>query len=154
MALNYNFVQILEAGRLALSERPKVKEIKGLVSTDCHQIVIILSVKDRPQNIGVEAEACGVQWQWLKVANASKITDQERLLFKSMVHTIYKAILDNQSVLVHCSAGLHRTGMFAYALLRHANLDREEALEVIKQMRPVTWEALEEKYLTLAETLY
>ncbi|OJJ14899.1 hypothetical protein BKI52_40810 [marine bacterium AO1-C] len=154
MALNYNFIQILDAGKLALSQRPKVKEIKDLVSADCDRVVTILSVKDRPQNIGVEAEACGMQWHWLKVANAGKITDQEHLLFKSMVHTIYDAILDNQSVLVHCSAGLHRTGMFAYALLRQANLDREEALEIIKQMRPATQEALEEKYLSLAEGLY
>lgn len=154
MALSYNFVQILNAGKLALSGRPKVKEIKDLANEDCDRVVTILSVKDRPQNIGAEVEACGLQWNWLKVANAGKITTQERLLFKSMVHTIAEAILDNQSVLIHCSAGLHRTGMFAYALLRYANLDREETLELVKQIRPATHEALEEKYLTLAEELY
>jgi len=154
MALNYNFVQILGAGRLALSQRPKVKEIKDLTNIGCDQLVTILSVKDRPQNIGAEVEACGLQWHWLKVANANKVSDQERLLFKSLVHTVYAAILDNKSVLVHCSAGLHRTGMFAYALLRHANLDQAKALEIIGQMRPATQEALEDKYLNLAEGLY
>jgi len=154
MALNYSFVQILNTGRLGLSQRPKVKEIKDLISDGCDQVVTILSPKDRPQNIGAEVEACGLQWHWLKVAHANKITVQESLLFKSLVHTVYEAILDNKSVLVHCSAGLHRTGMFAYALLRHANLDQAAALEAIGQMRLATREALEEKYLMLAEELH
>lgn len=154
MALTYNFVQVLGAGRLALSERPKVKEISDLADIGCHQVVTILSVKDRPQNIGIAVETCGMQWHWLKVTHAGKITPQESLLFKSMVHVIYQAILQGQSILVHCSAGLHRTGMFAYALLRYANFGREDALKLIGNIRPATQEALEEKYLELAETLY
>lgn len=152
MALTYHFIQILGAGKLALSQRPKVKEIKELMNEDCHQVVTILSAKDRPQNIGNAVEACNMHWYWLKVAHATSITPQETLLFKSAVNTIYEAILANQTVLVHCSAGLHRTGMFAYALLRKAHLSRTEALEVIEEIRPETAKVLEEKYLELAES--
>lgn len=154
MALTYNFVQILGTGRLALSQRPKVKEVKALLEADCQRVVTILSPNDRPQNIGAAVEACGMQWHWLKVSHANQLTAQEVLWFKQAVNQAYEAMLNQESVLVHCSAGLHRTGMFAYALLRKGNLSQADALQTIAQMRPETEEALEEKYLVLAEGLY
>ena len=41
-------------------------------------------------------------------------------------------------VYVHCSAGLHRTGMFAHAFLRHRGLTSPEAVETIAALRPLT----------------
>jgi len=35
MALSYNFVEVLGGGKLAVSERPKLKDIKKLVSAEC-----------------------------------------------------------------------------------------------------------------------
>lgn len=45
-------------------------------------------------------------------------------------------------VVVHCSAGLHRTGAVCYLLLRLAGLDRETALARIRHARELTAEEL------------
>jgi protein-tyrosine phosphatase len=48
---------------------------------------------------------------------------------------------------VHCSAGLHRTGMFAFAYLRHRGLSPAEAVALIRELRPLTADELTEERL-------
>lgn len=43
-----------------------------------------------------------------------------------------------EAILIHCSAGIHRTGMLAYALLRWHKYSEAHALELIELMRPHT----------------
>ena len=155
MALSFNFVTILGGGKLALSERPKVKDIKKLNVVECDRVVTILGPKgEQAHKIGAEVESCGMAWDWVKVTNANKITDQEKMLFRKSVQVVYDAILSGENVIVHCSAGLHRTGMFAFAILRKGNIERNDALAIIEEIRQKTFEALEEKYLLLAEDLH
>jgi protein tyrosine/serine phosphatase len=45
---------------------------------------------------------------------------------------------DGTGVLIHCSAGLHRTGMIANALLRFVGHDEAGALEVRTHMHTHT----------------
>lgn len=95
-----------------------------------------------------------MMWDWLKVSNASKISSLEKTQFKNTINVVYEAILNDEFFLVHCSAGLHRTGMFAYALLRKGGSSYEDSLEIIRKIRLKTYDALDQKYITLAEELY
>ena len=45
-------------------------------------------------------------------------------------------------VLIHCSAGVHRTGTIAYTLSRMSGLDRNEAFESLKIMREETYHSV------------
>jgi protein-tyrosine phosphatase len=54
-------------------------------------------------------------------------------------------------VVVHCSAGIHRTGMIAYALLRMLAIDPNAAVGLISQSRPVTADGLVPARLEWAE---
>jgi len=109
---------------------------------------------EEAHRIGIEVESCGMKWEWLKLSHANTITEEERVLFKKSIQVIYDAILAKENVLVHCSAGLHRTGMFVYALLRKGYIEADEALRIIGEIRKETRDALEGKYLLLAEELY
>jgi protein tyrosine/serine phosphatase len=42
-------------------------------------------------------------------------------------------------MLIHCSAGVHRTGFVAYLLLRMNGLESEQAFEKLKEMREETY---------------
>merc|ERR550532_3612420 len=46
---------------------------------------------------------------------------------------------DGENLVVHCAAGLHRTGIFLYLLLRELGDSPEAALEKIRQMREITY---------------
>ena len=43
-----------------------------------------------------------------------------------------------QTILIHCSAGIHRTGMLAYSLLRWRGLDDTEAMQILMKARRFT----------------
>lgn len=137
MALSFNFVELFGSGKIALSERPKLKEVKKLVPADCNRVVTILAERgEQAHKIGEAVKFHGMSWEWLKVAHAAALSLQEEKFFKLTVNKIYNCILENESVLVHCSAGLHRTGMFAYAVLRKGGVKHDEALKIIKEIRP------------------
>ena len=48
---------------------------------------------------------------------------------------------------MHCSPGIHRTGMIVYALLRYLQISKEEALQKLKLMRDITFQEVKESRL-------
>lgn len=56
-------------------------------------------------------------------------------------------------VFIHCSAGIHRTGMIAYAFLRWSGMDNEAAMEAIRDMREITASELTAERAALGERL-
>jgi protein-tyrosine phosphatase len=56
-------------------------------------------------------------------------------------------------MLIHCSAGIHRTGMVAYALLRRRGLSRDDALGVLGEARRHTREGVQERHLRWGDAL-
>lgn len=60
---------------------------------------------------------------------------------------LVRAIEAGESVLIHCSAGMHRTGMMAFAVLRWLGTAQAEALNLIHTMRPQTREGMREEHL-------
>ncbi|NNC15830.1 hypothetical protein HJC22_08825 [Corallococcus exiguus] len=45
-------------------------------------------------------------------------------------------------LVIHCSAGIHRTGMFGYALLRQLGLSADAARARLAELRQVTAEGV------------
>jgi protein-tyrosine phosphatase len=60
---------------------------------------------------------------------------------------LWNALERGRSVLIHCAAGIHRTGMVAYGLLRWCGHSADEALTLIGQMRTHTRDGLQPKQL-------
>ena len=58
------------------------------------------------------------------------------------VSRICDALQDGQSVLIHCAAGQHRTGVVAYMVLRMLGMSQEDTLTLVSKMREVTGKAL------------
>ena len=56
-------------------------------------------------------------------------------------------------VVIHCSAGIHRTGMFSYALLRVCGLDPDAAMSTLARLRAVTAQGIGEQRVSWAEDL-
>ena len=57
-------------------------------------------------------------------------------MLKEKLRELYKILMKNEEkVLIHCSAGIHRTGTIAYTLLRMDGREPLIAWEGLKEMR-------------------
>ena len=135
------------AGRLALWHRPGRRHFAVLRDAGVTHLVTLLSERESARAIGEEAEAAGLEWVWLPLEGAKEPEGVARQTLDKGLAKLSHLLDDSNSLLIHCSAGIHRTGMFAYALLRHRGLGRDDALAKIEQARPHTREGLEEHHL-------
>jgi protein-tyrosine phosphatase len=59
----------------------------------------------------------------------------------------FEASEDPRRIHVHCSAGIHRTGMVAYGLMRLSGLGPDAAVAAVKRIRAATADGVTEDRL-------
>lgn len=127
------------AGRLALWHRPRRQYLRDMAAQGADLVVVtLLHAGEGAKDLGRFIQQIGLGWFWLPLSSARppEGAESDRVVAALPVLSAY---LDaGRALLLHCSAGLHRTGMVAYALLRWRGYTAEQALEAIAQSRPLT----------------
>lgn len=141
------------AGRLALWHRPALKRLSALRALGCDCLVTLLAEREGAQQIGAAAQRAGMDWLWLPIANADIPEGEERQELEKAVVLLSSLLDQGHSLIIHCSAGIHRTGMIAYALLRFRGHNRDSALEHIAKMRGHTHRGLQPRLLVFGDDL-
>lgn len=134
-------------GRLALWHRPKLRAIPYLRNAGCDRVLTLLSQREGAEEIGRAVEQAGLAWSWLPLASGKPPEGRADRGAREGVAQLSRQLDARESIMIHCSAGMHRTGMVGYALLRFRGLSEGEALELIEAMRPVTRSALAPEHL-------
>lgn len=137
----------IESGRLALWPRPGKKHLRWLKDAGVSRLVTLLSEKEGGKIIGDEVEKWGVAWTWLPLAGAQPPGGKSRAMLLEGIIGLSNCIDKGESLLIHCAAGMHRTGMVAYTLLRLRGFPEAEALRMIGEMRPHTLEGIHQKHI-------
>lgn len=129
----------LKCGSLALWHRPGTKVFPALKEQGCSHILTLMSKKEGADLIEAETIKNKMSWLWLPLENAKPVFDKEQMnVIKKMLKNV-KDLLDNRAnIFIHCSAGIHRTGMFVYALLLSLGFNKEAALNKLYEMRSIT----------------
>jgi protein-tyrosine phosphatase len=138
-------------GRLAVFHRPKVDLLPKLQSNGCTHILTLLSENEKAEKLGRAVERLGLQWIWVPLPNGDppSIVRSEEL--RVTLKALAKILSEGGSILIHCSAGIHRTGMISNALLRLLGLSAIEAKAALLQMRQVTHDGVGEHRLAWGE---
>lgn len=143
----------LRKGGLALSHRPRKAMMPALRKEGCTHVLTLLSAREGARDVEAAARAAKLEWVWFPLENAqpppAERDDEARRTF----HAVLAILEGGGRILVHCSAGIHRTGMFAYGLLRFGGQSAEEARRALHELRPLTGEGVGEERLRWGDRL-
>src|SRR5512133_1317950 len=141
------------AGRLGLDHRPRQASFPLLKAAGCDVVVTLLSAREGAEGIGVLTQQAGMDWVWLALENGNLPQGEAHQCLAAAVPELSARLDGGQTLLIHCSAGIHRTGMLAYGLLRWRGLAEAECLRIMTEARQVTAEGLVPKRKLWADVL-
>jgi protein-tyrosine phosphatase len=141
------------AGAVALTHRPKLKALPALRAAGVTHLVTLLSRKEGAPELGAAARAAGLEWTWLELPNGQPPQGPLRDAATGTLAALARLVGAGAHVAIHCSAGIHRTGMIGYALLRTCGLDPVTAAVTLAELRPVTAAGVGADRLEWAEEL-
>lgn len=131
-------------GRLAIGHRPRRKTIAGMKAAGTTHVVTLLGAPEGAETIGTDVKHAGLTWIWLPMESAEPPAPDRSEVFRRGLTEISEALDAGGSLYLHCSAGIHRTGMIAHALLRLRGLGAADALVKLGELRTVTAEGVGE----------
>ena len=102
-------------------------------------IITVQAKREKPEEIAKLCEKEGLKHIYIELNGASEaiLTDPDTVthLQKKFKNIFQRLHAEKHIAVVHCSAGLHRTGTTGYTLLRLQGLDANEAYNGLKTMR-------------------
>ena len=140
-------------GRLALNHYPRRADFSMLREAGCTHVVTLLKESEGAQHVGNLTQNAGLAWVWLPVPNGNYPAGEVHQRLVEAMPSLSQLLDEGASILIHCSAGIHRTGTVAYGVLRWRGMSREEALKLIAQMRKITQAEMGEKRLRWGDTI-
>lgn len=132
-----NWVHIL-GGQIAIGHRPGAKLMADIRIQGGSHIFTLLSEREGAYEIEKQANQAGLNWFWFSMSSASTPDEGRIPELESLFDEISVALKKHASIYIHCSAGIHRTGMITYGFLRYIGLSAEDAKECLKKLRETT----------------
>ena len=129
-------------GRLALYHRPRSTDFPHLRELRCTHVVTLLREDEGAGKFRELSKKNDITWIGLPVPNGQYPQGEihERLI--QAMPELSRLLDERKSLLIHCSAGIHRTGTVAYGLLRWRGVDSERAMQIIAKARKETAEGM------------
>lgn len=126
-------------GFLAIGHKPGGKiSFEGLKNAGTSVVLTLLNENEGAAQIGRQLQQVNINWIWFpfsasKPHEGSSISEVYDLFanLSSLIHA-------GNKIYVHCSAGIHRTGMITYGFLRSLGTDKAEAFNMLRSLRAVT----------------
>jgi len=138
-----------------LFHKPSKKTLPGIKQAGVTMVVSLLAEREDGASIKKMCEEAGMTHVWLKHVGASeeKLLDPAALdlLRNGFIQVMKMMNSDQHKTLIHCSAGLHRTGISGYTLLRMQGFNQLNAYKLLAKMRVKTYEGVGKWRLNLAE---
>lgn len=139
-----HWIPVLE-GHLAIGHRPKIKLIKNMRNLGATHVLTLLSESEGAESIGNEVRHTGLDWIYLPLESADPPADDRLAQILQVFEEVRTALNQQARIYIHCSAGIHRTGMITYAFLRHADFSADDAMATLARLRQETADGVGDK---------
>ena len=115
-------------------------------------IVIVLSLLEEHElsHLGVksllkELSVKNIQWMRFEIENFGVPKFSQYALLNQNINTVSNDIINGKNILIHCMAGLGRTGMIAALILIKLGIDINQSIKLIRNIRPGSIETEEQE---------
>ena len=115
------------------------------------KLVVTLLDSDEIADLGIISFSTllmdsGFHWIHCPIRDRSTFSDQKRI--RTLLEDMKEVLKPNNSVLIHCHAGLGRTGLLAATFLVSMGLAADSVIKTIRETRPGSMETTEqERYI-------
>jgi len=141
-------------GQLSLGHRPSTKLGLDLKLQGATHILTLLSEKEGAKAIQKIALQNNMAWLWFPMATANPPSDERSEELAKIFYGMEKILNSNGRIYIHCSAGIHRTGMISYALLRFLDYSEQAGKITLGKLRTVTTEGVGDHRLEWGDNVY
>lgn len=137
----FAFAQLCGGG-FAIGHRPGRGMFARLAAANVTHIATVLAESERPHDIETAARAAGLDWMWLQIGSTKNLPARSKPAVRRFLEELARILTAGGRIYLHCSAGIHRTGMIAAALLFHLGYDRNDVSAAIAGLRTFTAEGM------------
>lgn len=137
----------IRAGRLGIGHRPRLRALPLLSEAGVTDVLTLLTQKEGAYDIKKAVQAAGLQWHWLPLPNGQPPSLEQDTEITKVLFPLLDRLDAEATVFVHCSAGIHRTGMIVAAILGLSGCTDDTLVDSLGQMRRVTAEGVGEERL-------
>ena len=116
-----------------------------------HVITLLGGRNENAEKIGDKVKSKNIEWLWLPMHNAKIKSISPKLFYSYLLRVKELVEKPENNIYLHCSAGIHRTGMITYGTFRLLGNSQEKALTILHELRPITRKEVREKRLKFVE---
>lgn len=128
----------LLSGTLAVGHRPPLRSLRALKAAGFTHVATVLSEAEGAITIGDKAKSSGLNWIWIALGSTKNLPARRKPEVMRGLEAMRSALEHGGRIYLHCSAGIHRTGMIAAALLFHLGRTEGETRLALATLRPLT----------------
>ena len=141
-----------KTGGLHLMHFPGGKHIKALADKGCDVVVTLQKDAEGAKNVGKMCEKVGIKWIQIDFWKLYHKKDTDALYTE--VERIAEFLKKGNNVMIHCAAGIHRTGMFTYSILRSLSYSSKAAIGSLEVLRSVTFKRVGFERISATENFF
>jgi protein tyrosine/serine phosphatase len=143
-------------GFLKIGHKPggKNRSFQSLKNEGTTTIFTILSEREGAKGIQENCIKLNIDWIWLPLSNGDIPNKNLNIKLIEIFELIRFKLHNNEKIYLHCSAGLHRTGMITNCILRFLGFDALNSYEIIKKLRLITANEVGQKRLDFGNQFY
>jgi protein-tyrosine phosphatase len=132
-------------GHLAIGHRPSAKLVSDLKLQKATHILTLLSEHEGALLIKTTTQQQQMDWLWFPMESAKPPTEEQLKVLTQVFVQLNQILNNGGNIYLHCSAGIHRTGMISYAFLRFIGNEHVEATKLLTKLRTVTIDGVGEE---------
>lgn len=139
-------------GSLAIGHKPGGKiSFEGMKQAGVTAVLTLLQEKEGAPAIGKALERVSIEWLWFPFSASKPYEGKQAREVLELFRRMEELLQSGNKIYIHCSAGIHRTGMVTYGFLRYLGQERPTALGSLQKLRKVTAEQAGEERLQWGE---